>query len=149
MDNYRLTIKKRLNLCRIIILLAVILISTHQFGLPGRWGLSPGIDEIINFQMGLLIGFIVFPGVLVFKYRLALGDEKKLRKLHNSENDERKKYIRQKSGASMVMITSGLMILSGIISGYFNQTVFYTLILAAAVQMGITAVVKVYLLKKI
>jgi len=47
----------------------------------------------------------------------------------------------------MLMITSILMLIAAIIAGYFNIIVFYTLVLAATVQLSIGTIVKLVCMK--
>jgi hypothetical protein len=149
MEVYRMTIKRRMLFCRILVLIFMILTIAFQFGLFGFGELSSTNGEIIDFQRGLLVAFMIFPLVFSIKYHNALKDETKLKKLHNEENDERQKFIRQKSGMPVMMITSGLMILAGIVIGYINKIVFFTLIIAAMGQMTLGALIKIYYMKKL
>jgi hypothetical protein len=83
------------------------------------------------------------------QYGKAIKDDTKLKLLYNKEYDERQSLIRQKAGMPMLMITSGIMIFAGIIAGYFNEIIFYILILTAMIQMTLGVIVKIYYIKKI
>lgn len=103
--------------------------------------------HLAGFQSGLSIGLLMVLVVVLFKLRRASANEEALKRLYYKENDERMKLIRTKAGMPFLMISSLLMIFAGTIAGYFNITVFYTLILAATVQMGIGAAAKLYFMK--
>jgi len=66
----------------------------------------------------------------------------------NKENDERLKAIKAKAGLPMVLVTSVLMIIAGVIAAYFNATVFIVLIVAAVCQMMISGIVKLIYMRK-
>jgi hypothetical protein len=98
--------------------------------------------------VGLIFGFGILSLYLLCKYGIAIKDDTKLKILYNKEYDERQNLIRQKAGMPMLMITSGIMIFAGIIAGYISESVFYTLILAAMVQLTLGATVKIYYMRK-
>ena len=50
--------------------------------------------------------------------------KKELKIQYNKENDERMKAIKAKAGMPMLLITSIVMIIVGVIAGYFNFTIF-------------------------
>jgi hypothetical protein len=77
-----------------------------------------------------------------------LRDEKKLKLQFNKEKDERLKAIRAKAGMPILLVTSVLMIIAGVIAGYFNATIFVTLIIAAVGQMIISGFVKMIYMRK-
>ena len=52
------------------------------------------------------------------------------------------KAIRAKAGMPMILISSVVMVIVGIIIGYSNTVVFYTLIAAAALQLMIACITK-------
>ena len=78
---------------------------------------------------------------------LAINDETKLKILYNKEHDERMKTIRSKAGMPLIAITSMLMVIAAIVAGYFNIVVFYTLVIAVAAQLSVSAMVKLYCMK--
>lgn len=62
------------------------------------------------------------------KISAALKDEEKLKKLYITENDERHQYISAKIGGIGINIVIGCLTLGAVISGYFHEVVFFTLI---------------------
>ena len=56
-------------------------------------------------------------------------------------------YIRAKAGMPMLLVTSCVMVIAGIIAGYFNVTVFMTLTAAAMCQLLVGSLIKMYYMK--
>lgn len=148
MEKYRKTIKKRMILCGILAALSVGLGIFHQSEVFDLVSLYTRNEALAGFQAGLLSGFGVLSLFLLYKYGRTIKDDTKLKILYNKEHDERQNFIRQKAGMPMLMITSGIMIFAGIIAGYLNEIVFYTLILAAMIQLTLGAMVKIYCMRK-
>lgn len=148
MEKYRKTIKIRMILCAILAAVSVGLGIFHQNGFFGLISLYTRNEALAGFQAGLLSGFGILSLLLLYKYGKAIKDDTKLKILYNKEYDERQYLIRQKAGMPMLMITSGIMIFAGIIAGYLNEIVFYTLILAAMIQLTLGAMVKIYYMRK-
>lgn len=148
MDKYRKTIKKRMILCSILVAVSVGLSISHQSGFFDLVSLVTPNEKVAGFQIGLFTGFEILASFLLFKYGKAIKDDTKLKMLYNKEHDERQNLIRQKAGMPMLMITSGIMLFAGVIAGYFNEIIFYTLVLAAMIQLTLGAMVKIYCMKK-
>lgn len=143
MEGYKRTIRKRQ------ILLSLIALIAAGVGIYDGLILdSVRSDNIVfSFQCGLAIGCGLLAAVKLIHYSKILKNEMQLKIEYNKENDERTKAIRNKSGMPMLMITSGIMLLAGVIAGYFNELVFTTLIIASVCQLTIGAIVKVYHIK--
>lgn len=80
--------------------------------------------------------------IRIIRYRKALRNDKELQIQYNKENDERMKAIQAKAGMPMILISSIIMVIAGIIIGYSNMVVFYTLIAAAVIQLVIACITK-------
>lgn len=126
---------------------AVVLCIYDFFAMGNLEKESMAEGMVSGFQFGLILGIGMLALIQIIKLSKVIKDDKKLRMLHNKENDERLKLIRSKSGMPMLMITSILMLVAAIISGYFNTVVFSTLVIAATAQLSIGAIVKLYCLK--
>ena len=140
--------KKKLTL-RVVILILVMLIFLAIL-LYNQFGASEELKESLgfSFQCGFSAAGLL---VLIFwfvKYRSALKDETKLRVLFNQENDERMKAIRAKAGVPMVLILSIIQIIAGMVIGYFNETVFVTIIGVTLFQLLASLAVKFYYMRK-
>lgn len=144
MEDYKKTIKRRRTL---FILIALIAAGIGIY--DGLIMNSIQSDNIVfSFQCGLAIGIGFLATIKLFRYSKVLKDDMQLKIEYNKENDERSKSIRSKAGMPMLMITSGLILLAGVIAGYFNELIFITLIVVAVCQLTIGAVAKVYYIRK-
>lgn len=147
MKKYRKTIKQRMYLCMIVVVIVALIGTLDALGTIKHMLGNLYNEEVIGFQTGLLSGIGIIALYLLMRYVQCLKNEDKLRFLYNSEFDERKKLIKSKAGMPMMGITSGCIILAGIISGYFNELIFITLIAAAMFQLTICSIVKIVCLK--
>ncbi|MHC1748590.1 MAG: hypothetical protein AB9856_09445 [Cellulosilyticaceae bacterium] len=144
MEKYRSIVQKRIMLLMVLTIVGIgiqIVGSCNLFGITGR-DFTDG--AVVGFQMGLLFGIIGVSIGLTIRYGLALKDETKLKKLYNTENDERRKVIKQKSGGNVMLVSTCIIILVGIIAGYFNHIVFLSLVGAAIFQLMICVILKAY-----
>jgi len=143
MDHYKKVLKRRMVVFSALVLVCVGLLVYSQFWAPDTLKNS----AVFAFQRGLASSGALILAFLLFKYCRILSDETKLRKNYNQENDERTKAIRAKAGYPMVVILSLLLVLAGMIAGYFNTTVFAVLIAAALFQMFACVALKLYYMK--
>lgn len=144
MEKYRKNIISRIFVLSFAVLLAVGL------GIFDVFGATEQMKEnvIFGFQCGFITALGIMSVILIVRYCKAVKDSEKLKLLFNKENDERTRYIRSKAGMPMLQITSMIMIIGGIVVGYFNATVFYTLIAASVFQLFIGCIVKTVYMKK-
>jgi len=144
MEKYKKKLKVRILLFSFILLLFVAILLYNQFGTSTMLKSSLSF----SFQCGFSAAGSLVLIFMIAKYRSALSDEQKLRVLYNKENDERTKAIWAKAGIPMTVILSMILVLAGIVIGYFNETVFFVLISVAIVQLFVSAAVKFYYMKK-
>lgn len=85
-------------------------------------------DFISGFQVGIFIGLQIAVLTYIAKYRKALKDELQLKKLYVEENDERTKLINDKIGGVGFNFTLGVIATATVISGFFHQIIFITLL---------------------
>lgn len=148
MENYRAKLQKRNRVLGLLTAFTSLLLLCTNFGILnlGRNDEFAGI--VTEFQSGLLCWAILLFARKILKTNAAVKDDLKLRKLYNEENDERKKAIREKCGAPVILISSVAIIFAGIIGGYFNEIIFFSLVVCGIVQLIVCAVMKFYYLKK-
>lgn len=143
MEQFRKKLKIRIYLLLTLSLVAAIL------GVYDTFFASETLKNmnVFGFQMGATaaIGFLSL--VNIFKFSIVLKDDNKLKLEYNKENDERTKAIKSKAGIPVLPVLSILTIISGIIAGYFNITVFYTLIITAMCQILICGMIKLIYMK--
>lgn len=143
MEQFRKKIKSRIVALAILVFASIAILMVDVF-----WVQEVLKDNyVICFQCGLAAGVTIMALALVLRYSRALRDNNKLEILYNKENDERMKYIRAKAGLPLLWVTSVVMILAGIVIGYFNTVVFYTLIATAALQLIVACVIKLIYMK--
>lgn len=138
MEKFKRNINNRIYLLALVVLTAVAL------GIYDVFFASEEIKSsvIFSFQCGLTSALGLLSLALIARYRKALSNENSMHLLFNKENDERMKAIKYKAGIPMLLITSILMIISAVIIGYFNITVFYTLIAASLGHLILSCIVK-------
>lgn len=147
MEEFRKRVKGRIILFSGMLLVTLVLgvYGFFTIGNSENGNMSDGM--VAGFQFGIILGVGILSLFQIIKLSKVVSDDKKLKMLHNEENDERLKAIRSRAGMPMLMITSVIMLIAAIIAGYFNKVVFSTLVIAAIVQLSIGAVVKLYCLK--
>lgn len=138
MKNYKKSITFRICGLSFMVLVAAILGIFDVFFASVKIKTS----TVFGFQCGLTLGLAISALPLIIRYKKALRSEEKLQLLFNKENDERMKVIKSKAGMPMLLITSSVMIIMAIIIGYFNITVFYTLVAAVLFQLLAACIVK-------
>ena len=144
MEQFRKKLKTRICLLSALSLVTALLGVYDEFFAPE----SLKNMNVFGFQMGATIAICFLALINIFKYSRILKDDNKLRLEYNKENDERTKTIKIKAGIPILPVLSILMIISGIIAGYFNVTVFYTLIIAAMCQVLISGMIKLIYMKR-
>lgn len=144
MEKYSKKVRIKMVLLSLLALTAVALGIYNVFfeGDTEASGFSAGM--LSGFRTGMAIGIGFFALIRLFFLGKAIRDEKTLKELYNKEHDERLSEIRAKAGMPLLLITSVLML----IAGPLNVTVFYTLLIAASVQLLTGLGVKMYYLKK-
>lgn len=147
MEEFKMKIKRREILFTVMTLVAVAFGIYNVFIMSNSTDASMADGIITGFQFGIIFGMGILASIQLIKLNSVIKDETKLKMLYNQEHDERSKAIRSKAGMPMLMITSILMLIAAIIAGYFNIIVFYTLVIAATVQLSIGIIVKLYYMR--
>lgn len=144
MEKYRKKVILR------VIALSFLALFALSIDLVDVFGAQEQLKEnvVLCFQCGLAIAIELLSIIQIIKYSKALKNDGELEKIYNQENDERMRAIRAKAGQPLLLIISIIMLLAGIVIGYFNHTVFYTLIGAVAFQSLVSVIVKFAYMKK-
>jgi len=144
MEKFRKKLKLRISW------LSVLSLTTTLMGVYNVFFAPETLKNItvFEFQCGALAAICILSLLNIIKYKKILRDDTKLELEYNKENDERFKTINNKAGIPIIPILSVLMIMSGIIVGYFNTTVFYTLIIVTMCQILISGVIKLIYIKR-
>ena len=141
LENYHEVLKKRERLYKSYISFALIFWGIGNFLLKDQARLN---DSALGFINGLTLGIEIICVFWVFKIRKALKDDKMLRELYIDEHDERKIFIKLKSGSNLIgKIALGIFVVS-ILASYFNMVVFYTLVIAGIFLILVSLLLKLY-----
>lgn len=143
MEKYRKKIKAR------IILLSILALLSLSIEVANVFWVSEELKEhiVFSFQCGLAAAIALLALILVYKYSKALRNDRALELIYNSEHDERMRAIRAKAGQPLLLFVSIALLFAGIVIGYFNSVVFYTLVSAVAFQTIISCVIKMIYMK--
>ena len=146
LENYHEVLRKRERLYKSYISFALIFWGIGNFLLEDQIKLN---DSALGFINGLTLGIEIVCVFWVFKIRKALKDDKMLRELYIYEHDERKNFIKLKSGSNFIgKIALGIFVAS-ILASYFNMVVFYTLVIAGIFLILVSLLLKLYWRKKV
>lgn len=141
LENYHEVLKKRERLYKSYISFALIFWGIGNFLLKDQDRLN---DSALGFINGLTLGIEIICIFWVFKIRKALKDDKMLRELYIDEHDERKNFIKLKSGSNLIgKIALGIFVAS-ILASYFNMVVFYTLVITGSFLILVSLSLKLY-----
>ncbi len=146
LENYHEVLNKRERLYKSYISFALIFWGIGNFLLKDKARLN---DSALGFINGLTLGIEIICVFWVFRIRKALKDDKILRRLYIDEHDERKKFIKLKSGSNLIgKIALGIFMIS-ILASYFDMVVFYTLVITGIFLIILSLLLKLYWIKKI
>lgn len=148
-ETFKNTLKKRITFLNSFNCIALFFILfAGYFGNLSSGGPKELAGTIRSFQVGLFIGFELIFVFYIGKYRKAIKSEALLNRLYIEENDERNKLIQDKigrTGFNFVMAGVGT---ATIVSGFINQTVFFTLLAVLLFVALVKGSLKIYYRKK-
>ena len=144
MDQFRKKLKIRIVWLSVLSLITVLMGVYDVFFVPETLKNM----AVFEFQGGALAAICILSSIHIIKYKKILKDDNKMKLEFNKENDERYKTIKSKAGIPIVPIFSVLMIITGIVAGYFNIEVFYILIVVAMCQVVISGIIKAIYMKR-
>jgi len=142
MEKFRETIRKRKYMFAIVVLgLVIANIILMHFGnsLTEHKG-----DFFRGYQGGLAGGLSAVAISYIVKYAKAEKNDELLKKLYIAETDERTLLIHQKSGSLGMFLVIWILLVASIIAGYYNFTVFVTLLVAALLVGVVRIALKIY-----
>lgn len=146
MENFRNEIRNKVKLYQMLSVLTglfiILLAVLNRSNQTNTGDFSRGV------QIGIFIGISIMTLYLIGKLRNTLKNEEKLKKLYIEENDERRKWIEQKTGKTTILIVAFSMPVAIIVAGFYNVVVLMTLIGTLLFLFIITACVKYFYNKK-
>lgn len=140
MGDFKKTLKKRIGFISIYNSIVLLLLLKGIFHIATK----SNTIHIANFNLGICIGIQLILLYYLAQYKKALKDEDSLKKLYILENDERSKYIAEKIGEKSINITILGLGLATMISGYFNDTIFFTLLATLVFSALVKVFFKIY-----
>ncbi len=146
MDKFKTKIKKRLFILSVTLLILIVSFLVLYINQSKFSSIS---DNILGFNTGVItsMGFLLLIDIL--KYTKAMQNHKELKKLYIQENDERIIHIMQKTGSIGINVCLIGLGFATIISGFFNEVVFFTLLSATIFTAFVKALFKLYYYKNI
>ena len=101
-----------------------------------------------GFIAGAALGVTALLVIGIVKNLVAMGDEKKLKKLIARENDERGRFVTEKGKSAGASVYLAVSLPAAVICGYFSITVFVTCVVCTFVLSVIIAMFKIYYSRK-
>ena len=144
MENF----KKQL-FSRQVLLIAGLLFATAALVFTGRFEKEAAAPEnlrgfIDGFQIGIAAGLLAVLLMFAVKHFLAIRNPDRMKKLYIAETDERRLFIKQKTGDIGMNIISYGLVVGTAIAGNIHDTVFLTLLGASLFVTTVRAFLKIY-----
>jgi len=144
MTEFREMVKKRVRLWTVSISLLSMITVLHFIDVFRPFTNAHYYDFISGVALGMTVAIMVIALVKIRKYNGCLKDERKLTMLFNEEHDERKQYIQNQSGGMILVICALIVFAMSLIAGFFNITVFITLLAVAYFLLFVKLCLKLY-----
>lgn len=148
MDQFKEVLKKRL-LGMGTYAAGIVLLAVASFVRPS----AGQTEEIRSFMAGMNVGlFAMVAAVLLLsavRYLAALRDDEKRKALYIYENDERRLYIKSKMGGDAIQLVLLALVTATVVSEFFDQTVFFTLLSALMFTAAVKAIFKIVYTNKL
>jgi len=144
--------KKKL-IHRQILIGAGLLFACFAFIFSSRFEKEETASEYIRsfidgFQAGLAACIFVFLIFSAVKYFIAINKPDKLKNIYIFETDERRLFIKQKTGNTGLNIVIYGLAVGTVVAGRLNDTVFFSLLGACFFAALVRAAMKLYFHKK-
>lgn len=149
MDKMRQEVEGKLRYWRKMNVLCVLLLVTNIWDYFRPINGGDEFQEFFRgFQLGLVCVIALFAVYSMIKFQKMLSDEEAIRAFYIKEHDEREEAIREKTGGTVLYTCGVLIILAGVIAGYFNPVVFISLVCSGVFLLLVKKVLRIYYCKK-
>lgn len=144
-DKMRMDIESRIKRTIGIVSGLLALFFCYQSNIfPIELGDERANSYVSGFQIGIYITLMLLYLAKLAKYRRALKDEALLKQLYYQENDERVVYVNQQVGKSAMSINTVILLFAALVAGYYNITVFVTILVIIFVENIIQFILEKY-----
>ena len=144
MEKFKKSIHRRVAIMR-----AYSAVIALFFILSTIFNITDYETKAVSFILGACLGIMLLILIHIRKYTMAIKYDEGMRKLYIEENDERHKFILSKTGGHAIDIVVCGLALGAIISGFFNEVVFFTLLGATIYTALVKGCLKIYYSKKV
>lgn len=144
MEKYRRNVQKRCWVMGSLFALGVAFLIFNRFVLKGQ---AMPNENVESFRDGFALGLMLCALVRLWMLTRALKNPQQLETLYVNDRDERRIAIRAKAGVPAILYSSCGMFVAAVIAGYFNETVFVTLVVAGLAQVLLGCILKFYYTK--
>ncbi len=148
MEQYKKSLKARIAAFSAGVAVLISLLVLGESDAFAQPGLNSFSEFLRGFQTGILLSVSLVFIFFIVKYVWLLRNEEKLKSAYYAENDERHKLIMMKIGGNAMYVCTILILIAGIIAGYFDETVFFSLAGCALFLLLIRVALKIYNHKK-
>ena len=147
MERYNEVLRKKILMCVLLIAITIPVIITLTM-INAKIPSNHSTDFIKGVQFGMFFGLETLLLMNIIKFRGALNNKEKLKLLYIKENDEREKLILLKSSLMAINIITVILALGIIVSGFYNEIIFFTLIMTLFIVGIVRVGLKIYYNKK-
>ncbi|GAA0127280.1 hypothetical protein UT300019_31840 [Clostridium sp. CTA-19] len=147
MERYNEVLRKKVLMCVLLIAITIPVIITLTM-INAKIPSNHSTDFIKGVQFGMFFGLETLLLMNIIKFKNALNNKEKLKLLYIKENDERERLILLKSSLMAINIITVILALGIIVSGFYNEIVFFTLIMTLFIVGVVRIGLKIYYNKK-
>lgn len=144
MDAYRTQIRGRMRWMIACSAILVVVVAGFWYSFTNDLGETFADGFVNGVQVGLFLAMLLFAVLGVVQCARALRSDDALERMRIAETDERARFIRDKIGGVGLDISLGILCTATIVAGFFNMTVFFTLLASLAVIVFVKAGLKLY-----
>lgn len=149
METFRQKLKARvIGLAAVILAMNIVYLALAVFG-EKLFILSGVIPEHMRaFTSGAISGLTLFLVIRLIVAAVSLRSPEAVKSRYIKENDERKQMIHQKTGSLGFQIAGVGLGFAAVVAGFFDETIFFTLLCALLFLALVKASLRLYFGRK-
>ena len=144
MDKFKKSIQTRLVIMRVYGVTIALLLTISTI-----FNFTDYETQALSFILGACVGIMLLVLFYMRRYTLAMKNDETIKQLYIEENDERHKFIITKTGGTAINIVICGLALGAIVSGFFNEVIFFSLLSATLFSALVKGCLKLYYIKNI